>query len=242
MSAGLTHAYISLGENRVQLTNHIQLTNHKENYMDIIKDGKEFNKRNNENIKAKKAIAEKFLLEIARIAGVDAKSFELKGRAYNYEVMLAGVPLCVCAVNFTDGDFKFYDGMGLCTKWTVKSDNECNIHCEFFSAFEAMMGEDGTLKFESEGDLAKFESSVKATVAKQSSRVLYESDGIIAIANKEARYGVVYVGKKEYHFEFFHDTKDSLCFNMKNTKVLACHFGVVSKLMVNKIIPAMEEE
>ena len=210
--------------------------------MDIIKDVKEFKKRNSENMRAKKALAEKFLLEIARIAGVDAKSFELKGRGYSYNVMLAGVPLCVCALNFTDGDFRFFDGMGFCTKWTVKSDNECDIYCGFFTAFGATMGEDGSLSFKDEGDSAKFKSSVKATVAQQSGRVLYESDGVLAIVNKEGSYGLVYVGKKEYRVEFFHDLKGNLCFQLKNTKVLACHFGVVSKLMVNKIIPAMEEE
>ena len=216
--------------------------------MDIIKDVKEFKKRNSENMRAKKALAEKFLLEIARIAGVDATSLELMGRGYSYRVMLVGVPLCVCTVDFTDGDFKWFDGMGCCSKWTVHSDNECNIHCGFFAAFGAMMGEDGSVSFkgdselESELESAKFESSVKSTYEQQSSRVLYESDGTIAIVNKEASYGLVYVGEKEYRVEFFHDTKGVLCFQLKNTKVLACHFGILSKLLMNKIIPAMEED
>lgn len=212
--------------------------------MDIIKDVKEFKKRNSENMRAKKALAEKFLLKIARIAGVDANELELMGRGYSYRVMLAGVPLCVCTVDFTDGDFKWFDGMGCCSKWTVHSDNECSIHCGFFAAFGAMMGEDGSVSFKGDSELesAKFESSVKSTYEQQSGRVLYESDGTIAIVNKEASYGLVYVGEKEYRVEFFHDTKGILCFQLKNTKVLACHFGILSKLLMNKIIPAMEEE
>lgn len=210
--------------------------------MDIITDEKEFKKRNSENIKAKKALAEKFLLLIARMAGVSAKELELKGRAYEYRVMLAGVPLCVCELEFTDGNFQWQEGKGYCTKWTSNSDNECDIHCGFFTSYGAMMGEDGSLTFKGEGDMAKFKKEVNGRLATLSSQVVYNEDGVVAIANKECRYGLVYVGKKEYRVEFFHDAKDGLCFQLKNTKVLASHFGVVSKLLANKIIPAMEEE
>ena len=202
-------------------------------------DEKEFNKKNHANIKAKKALAEKFLLRLARIAGVSAKELELKGRAYTYNVMLAGVPLCICALNFADDELKWYDGKGYCTKWTVKSDNECDVHCGFFGAFGAMMGEDGSLSFKNEGDSAKFEKEVKERLAEMSSRVVYNDDGIQAIADKQSRYGLVYVGKKEYRVEFYHDAKDGLCFQIRNTKILACHFGIVSKLILNHIIPAM---
>jgi hypothetical protein len=224
---------ISLGENFVQPTNH------KENYMDIIKDEKEFKKKNQENIKAKKALAEKFFLNLARIAGVSAGKLELKGRGYTYTVMLAGVPLCLCSFEFTDGTFKWYDGKGYCTKWAMKSDNECDIHCGFFSAFGAMMGEDGTMSFKGEGESAKFENEVKERFKEISSRVVYNKDGIIAIADKQSRYGLVYVGKKEYRVEFYHDTKGALCFQIRNTKILATHFGTVSRLILNHIIPAM---
>ena len=210
--------------------------------MDIIKDVKEFKKRNQANIKAKKALAEKFLLEIARIAGVDAKSFELKGRAYNYDIMLAGVPLWVCDLEFTDGEFKWFDGMGCCSKWTVKSDNECNIHCGFFAAFGAMMDEDGKVTFKDEGDLEKFKTELKEKLAELSSCVLYKKDGITVFADKKSRYAIVYMGKREYRVDFFTDTKGALCFQIRNTKVLASHFGVLSRLILKHVIPKMEEE
>lgn len=210
--------------------------------MDIITDEKGLNNLNRENMRSKKALAEKFLLEIARIAGVDAKSFELKGREYEYDIMLARLPLCICSVKFTDGDLKGYDGIGCRMKFAVASDNECDVHCGYFSSYGAMMGEDGSVTFRAKGDSNEFEKEVKSTVAELSSRVLYESDGIVAIVNKEASYGLVYVGKKEYRVEFFHDSKGHLCFQIRNKNILACHFGILSKLLMNKIIPAMEAE
>lgn len=207
----------------------------------IADDVKEFKKRNQANIKVKKALAEKFLLEVARMAGISAKELELKGRGYNYDIMLAGVPLWVCDVEFTDGEFKWYDGKGYCTKWTVNSDNKCNIHCGFFTAYDAVIGEDGKVTFKDEGDQKKFKEAVNGKLAELSSRVLYQSDGIVAYADKQSSYGIVYVGKKEYRVEFYHDTKGSLCFQIRNKNILACHFGIVSKLIMNKLIPAMEE-
>jgi hypothetical protein len=209
--------------------------------MDIIKDEKEFKKKNQANIKAKKALAEKFFLKIARIAGISAKELELKGRGYSYDIMLAGTPLWVCDVEFTDGEFKWYDGKGYCTKWTVNSDSGCNIHCGFFTAYDAMLGEDGKVTFKDEGDLKKFKEAVTEKLAELDSRVLYQKDGIVAYADKQSRYGIIYLGKKEYRVEFYHDTKGALCFQIRNTKILATHFGIVSKLILNKIIPAMEE-
>ena len=209
--------------------------------MSIADDVREFKKKNSENIKAKKALAEKFLLELARIAGVDAKSFELKGRAYNYDIMLAGSPLWVCDLEFTDGEFKWFDGMGCCTKWTVKSDNECNIHCGFFTAFGAMMSEDGKVTFKDEGDLEKFKTELKEKLAELSSCVLYQKDGITVFADKKSRYAIVYMGKREYRVDFFTDTKGALCFQIRNTKVLASHFGVLSRLILKHVIPKMEE-
>lgn len=207
----------------------------------IADDVKEFNKKNQANIKAKKALAEKFFLRLANIAGVSAEKLELKGRAYTYNVMLAGVPLCLCSFEFTDGAFKWYDGKGYYTKWTMQSDNECDIHCGFFTSFGAMMNEDGSMSFKSEGETAKFEKEVKERFAEISSRVVYNKDGILAIADKQSRYGLVYVGKKEYRVEFYHDAKDGLCFQIRNTKILATHFGIVSRLILNHIIPAMKE-
>ena len=207
--------------------------------MDIIKDEKEFKKKNQENIKAKKALAEKFFLRLAHIAGVSTSKLELKGRGYVYRVMLTGLPLCLCEFEFTDGAFQWYDGKGYCTKWTMKSDNECDIHCGFFTSFGAMMGEDGSMSFKNEGETAKFETEVKERFAEMSSRVVYNKDEILAIADKQSRCGFVYVGKKEYRVEFYHDAKDGLCFQIRNTKILATHFGTLSSIILNHIIPAM---
>ena len=170
---------------------------------------------------------------------MSAKDLELKGRGYNYDIMLAGAPLWVCDVEFTDGEFKWYDGKGYCTKWTMKSDNGCNIHCGFFTSYDAMLGEDGKVTFKAEGDLDKFKTAVKEKLAELDSRVVYNEDGIVAYADKQSRYGIIYLGKKEYRVEFYHDTKGALCFQIRNTKILACHFGIVSRLILNHIIPAM---
>lgn len=205
----------------------------------IANEVKDFNKKNQENLKAKKALAEKFFLKLASIAGVSTSKLELKSRGYEYRVMLAGVPLCLCELEFTDGALRWYDGRGYCAKWTENSDNECDIHCGFFTAFGAMMGEDGSMAFKNEGDTAKFEKEVKERFKELSSRAVYNKDGILAIADKHSRCGFVYVGKKEYRVEFYHDTKGALCFQIRNTKILASHFGILSSLILNHIIPAM---